>query len=347
MTPQQAAAIGRLPRGMGLLGAVVREGRSVRVKDLHQHPSSVGFPPHHPPMTSFLGVPVRYGGRTVGHLYLTNKRDGDEFTDEDERITEMLADRGAIAMEIARLSVAAQSAIQSRDNLLAVVSHDLRNPLSAIRLTATHLASKTEVPQEALQHLDVISRAAERMNRLIGDLLNASSIEAGTFTVQAQAEEVPPVVRELVEAMRPAAVARSIQLDYHAPDDLPRARCDRQRLAQVLSNVVDNAVKFTPDGGRIHIDVRPDGAELCFEVIDSGVGIPAEDLPHLFDRYWKGTTGRREGTGLGLYIARGIVEAHGGSISVTSQPGVGTTFSFTIPAERPGADDRRHNRDRS
>jgi signal transduction histidine kinase/CheY-like chemotaxis protein len=333
MEPGRVAEMGRPPRAIGLLGLVVHEGRTVRVKDLRQHPAFRGFPADHPVMSSFLGVPIRYRGKSLGTLYLANKRGAAEFSEQDEQTIQELAERAAAAMEVARLSHGMQEAIASRENLLAVVSHDLRSPLSSLKynIDLLILKSGSEDKWGIRQQLDLMIRSTAQMNRLICDLLNAAAVDSGTFTVDAQAEAVMPLVTGLVADIQSAVEDKGLQLTPTIARDLPAVWCDRLRIVQVLLNLVGNALKFTSRGGRISITVELLEKEVCFQVADTGSGIADEDKAHLFERYWKGKPSGTHGTGLGLYIAKGIVQAHGGRLWVESEVGVGTTFLFTLP----------------
>ena len=333
MDEKQSAPIGRAPRAVGLLGAVVREGRTIRVSDLREDPLFLGCPASHPPMTSFLGVPIPYAGKVAGHLYLVNKRSAAEFSEDDARTIERLAERAGVAMEISRLEIEMEGAVRSREDLLAVVSHDLRGPLSSMKLGTDllRLKDQEEGRLDGQKSLAAMQRAANHMHRLIGDLLNAASIKSGTFTLDTHAEDVLPLVAALIEEMKHMADSKKISLDCTAVPSLPKVQCDRERVLQVLANLVGNAIKFTPELGRICIDVATLDGEVCFKVSDSGPGIPEDEQPHLFDRYWKSKPSGRFGTGLGLYIAKGIVNSHGGRIWVESRVGSGSAFLFTLP----------------
>jgi PAS domain S-box-containing protein len=234
-----------------------------------------------------------------------------------------------------------RAAVRAKDDLLAIVSHDLRNPLSAIQLSARSLSRPApELERRStLKPLEVIQRSVERMNRLIDDLLQASTMEAGTFRVSPEAEAAGALVEEALRNIEPVATARSIRLRSDVESGLPPVRGDRLRLLQVLSNLLGNAVKFVPEGGTVQVRARAQGEEVLFAVSDDGPGIPADHLPHLFDRYWKGAAGERRGVGLGLFIAKGIVAAHGGRIWVESEAGAGSTFLFTLPVS-PSSPDR-------
>jgi PAS domain S-box-containing protein len=341
--PAHAAIMGRYPRPRGLLGEVVRTGRVVRLRDLREHPAFVGFPPEHPSMTSFLGVPVFSTGRIIGHLYLANKRSADEFSAEDQQFVEMLTERAGIVLQIKQLNEEVQAAVRTRDNLLAVVSHDLRSPLSAIQLSATlaMLPPPGGDRRANRKQLDVIARSAERMSHLIDDLLQAATIEAATFTISPEREDVGPLVDEVLAAIEPLAAEKSIHLQKRAPPNLPPIYCDRYRLGQVFGNLLGNAVKFVPEQGKIEVRAWVQEKDVHFAVCDNGPGVPDDQVAHLFDRYWKGKAEGRHGTGLGLFIAKGIVDAHGGRIWFENEANGGSSVHFTIPIAKDGEANER------
>ncbi len=221
----------------------------------------------------------------------------------------------------------AERAIRARDDLLATVSHDLKNPLYTIVLAAARV--ERQVPGN--EHLGLIRRSVERMNCLIRDLLDAALIEAGQLQIDPRPVATVDLLAEAVALIRLQSDERSIRLVLAAAPDLPPMRGDRDRLLQVLANLLGNAVKFSPAGGVITVHAKPRGADIEIAVADRGPGIDPEQQAHLFDRYWRSGTAGMAGTGLGLTIAKGIVEAHGGHIAVESQPGAGSRFTFTIP----------------
>jgi PAS domain S-box-containing protein len=284
---------------------------------------------------SLMVVPLSAHGRAFGALTFFAAESGRRYTPADLSLAQALASRTAVAMDNARLHAKAQRAVAARDAILALVSHDLRDPLGVILLQTTLvLADRTSKGRhdETTKPFDTIRRAAKRMSRLIQDLLDIVSIEAGRFAIERSRQAVGPLLREALEASQPQAATRSLRLegDPSAGDALA-VDCDRDRLLQVFANLLGNAIKFTPAGGAISVRVEPRANDACFSVADTGVGIPADDLPHVFDRFWQAEQTARLGTGLGLSIARGIVEAHGGRLWVESQVGVGSTFSFTLP----------------
>lgn len=492
---QEVSALGGAPRGVGVLGAVVRSQRSIRVRDVQEHPSSAGFPPSHPPMTSFLGVPIRYEGQSRGNLYFANKQGAAEFSQDDQAMAEMLADRVAMATEVVRLRqveerersryqflakaaplltesledyqgtlqaiarvvvpaladvcaidlvdeqdggvrkvaihgadpskqealrqllgrfrrvpedillaidqrrplrrefgivapmilrgrvigvlrlsmaesgrrysdddmplaaevarmaalavnqatlyASARTAIEARDNLLAFIAHDVRNYLSTIRMAGELMsqAGPQGERRKGRKQLEAIKRAAMRMEHLIEGLRDASMIETGQFAVQKEPQEPRALAEEALRALEPQAEAASVRLAMRVEGHPPRAHCDAGRVLQVLANLLGNALRFTPAGGEVSITVKPVAEGVCISVSDTGCGIREEQLAHVFERHWRARPATRGSTGLGLYIAKGIVESHGGRIWVESKVGVGTKFSFTLP---PAPDDALH-----
>lgn len=226
----------------------------------------------------------------------------------------------------------AERAARARDEVLAVVSHDLRNPLNLVMTNAELLLdTATERPQSERALIDMIRRAADQMHRLIRDLLQVAAIEAGSMTVEPASESAWSIVEEACSTLAHVARAKDITLSFGEPRHLPPVTADRDRILQVLGNLIGNALKFTPEGGRIDVAVAETPDALVFSVADSGSGIDPEDLPHIFDRFWQARHARAAGAGLGLAICRGIVQAHGGELWATSEPGNGSTFSFTLP----------------
>ncbi len=241
------------------------------------------------------------------------------------------------------------SAILARENILALVSHDLRTPLSTIALTAqTALRSAPESDRRASgKQLQRIIGAADRMTRLIDDLLRAATIDAGVFTVEARPHEVWPMLEAAMRGLEAAAASKSVRLECTAPRPLPPVWADEARVVQVLDNLLSNALKVSPPGSLIELRAEAGRGEVLFSIADRGPGIAEESLPRLFERFYSKQVNREagEGIGLGLFIAQGIVRAHGGKLWAESKVGVGSTFHFTIPmapreerSPRPGGE---------
>ncbi|AUX27351.1 sensor histidine kinase [Sorangium cellulosum] len=285
---------------------------------------------------SLVAAPLRgRDGQCIGSLQLLDRRDG-PFDESDEVLLTQLAQSASVALENARLYNEAQAATRARDDLLAIVSHDLRNPLNTIAITASLLRSDLLQRQqgeedEAVQLVDRMDRGIQRMTRLIEDLLDASRIEAGRLVVSPRVERGGSLVREALEAAASLAEAKGCRAVQGAIDASLEVLADRDRVLQVFSNLLGNALKFTPKGGVVSVSLCRVAGLARFSVADTGPGIPPEHQPHLFDRYWKATQESRTGAGLGLYIARGIVEAHHGTVAVESTPGQGTTIHFSLP----------------
>lgn len=245
------------------------------------------------------------------------------WTAEEIEVAEDLR-RCAVEVDLVRQVRRAENAIEVRDELMAIVSHDLKNPLNVIEMAAHLLADRAQDPL-----VDRISRAADNMERLIGDLLDLAKIEGGRFTISPRAMSAKAIVEDGVGLIEAVAEQKHVRVEVAAADI--RIHADAQRVLQVLSNLLGNAIKFTPVGGTIRIGTEPEGDWVRFTVEDSGPGIAASELPHVFERYWQGRGASRHSVGLGLYIAKGIVDAHGGRIWVESRVGRGSTFHFTLP----------------
>jgi chemotaxis family two-component system sensor kinase Cph1 len=244
--------------------------------------------------------------------------------------------RRAIEIDLEQQIARAEEAVRARDDLVAVVSHDLKNPVNvillAIRLLRTQLHEPA--PGAALATLVRLDRAALGMTALITDLLDLAKIEAGRFQVLPAPCEVRALVADAATLLEPGADERSVRLETSGVENAS-VFADRDRMFQVLGNLVGNAIKFSPRGGVVRIATTTAKGFTRFEVRDEGPGIASNLVPHVFDRYWQGMLTRTgQGSGLGLYIAKGLVEAHGGRIWVESSVGIGSTFYFTVPSVR-------------
>ncbi|HVR64521.1 MAG TPA: ATP-binding protein [Polyangia bacterium] len=283
---------------------------------------------------SYIVVPLSAHGRVFGALTLATVRaSGRRYGQAELEIAEHLGRRAGLAIENARLFREAQDAIRLRERVLAIVSHDLRNPLTAARMSAELIAKQAhqQKDERLLKHAETIERSALRMEHLIGDLLDMARIHAGKLEIVRRAHRADAIVREASEPFEGAAARQGIHYTVEPTLTDLSVDCDRERVLQIFSNLLGNAFKFAARGDHITLRARREGGELRFEVADSGPGIPADERPHIFDAYWSAERRGVKGTGLGLYIVRGVVEAHGGRIWVDSDPGRGTTFFFTLP----------------
>jgi signal transduction histidine kinase len=278
-------------------------------------------------------LPLRDRGRLAGVLVLVSSDPRRRQVPEDLKVAEDFAHRAALALENARLYRVAHDAVRARDEVLGIIAHDLRNPLNSVTLAAGGLLRSERKAAET------ILRSVQRADRLIQDILDVGRVEGGRLSVDRT--RVPPrdLLIETLDAFSPLALDASLELLADVPATLPMVLGDRSRLLQVLSNLVGNAIKFTAAGGQIRIGAEQRGDEVCFRVSDSGSGIVAEVMSHIFDRFWQARRTDRRGSGLGLFIAKALVEAHGGRIWVESAPGQGSTFYFTVSVA-PTAEDR-------
>jgi PAS domain S-box-containing protein len=447
---EQAARIGRYPRPVGLLGLVGKDNRGIRLRDLRNHPEHRGFPPGHPAMTSFLGVPIQYRSRAVGNMYLTNKQGADEFTPEDQDLLEMLADDVGVAIELARLYSAegkerawlqavvdqmpegivlmdaeghvtlenrfmralAEGGIgtldlrkpsgelvspddlpiaralsnqettqgyeavarradgrlvallvgaapiktrngelvgatmilqdvsplkeleQLREEWASIIAHDLQQPIHAILLRAD-LLLRGELRDEQKHNVRQIRETVVRVGRMVSDLLDASLVDANRLRIKLDRLDFGELLRAIIERVPGAWPRTTMRMPAESPLFV---RGDAHRLEQVVTNLLSNAVKYGAADTGIQIDVAPCNEFAEVSVTNYGEGIPADELPLIFERYARSRTARMSGTkglGLGLYIAKGLVEAHGGRIWAESVPGESTVFRFTVPLDRP------------
>jgi PAS domain S-box-containing protein len=319
----------------------VRAAPSERLQAAAEAAVQSGEPPVTPADLLAIGadgvraLPLTVRAHAVGALVLVGSAPAP--TDEDLVLLLDVTRRAALAVENARLYEAAQRAIGARDEVLGVVSHDLGNALSAIFI-GTKLLMRSAGARDSAIHAQLhgMRRAAEQMKRLVQDLLEIRRIEAGRLPLDLRPVRVATLLEESGAAVQPLAEDKNIRLEIRVAEDGTVAG-DRDRLLQVLANLAGNAVKFTPEGGSIRISAERDADAVCFSIVDSGPGIAADALPHVFDRFWRARHTGQHGVGLGLAIAKGIVEAHGGRIWVESEPGRGASFRFTVPSARGGA----------
>jgi PAS domain S-box-containing protein len=449
-----AKAIGHLPMGNGLLGAVIREGQTIRVPHIAADPRSSGFPPAHPPMTSFLGVPLRLGQQVFGNFYVTDKQGGSAFTEDDARVLERFSAQASLTLAYARQAeqqerwlfetlvlhaphgmvffpadpggevlgnpaaermmgritrgndpartydlkhpdgrplgddelpstralreeavinlevvierhhgritpallsaapVRSESGVKLgavvifqditalkqlqhlRQDFMALVAHDLRTPLQSVLLQIDALMQRAageaaSVPVSALQ---VMKRNSLRLDRLVRDLLDASQVDSQGIHLDLVTVRLPELASSIVSQAAGALGTHSAVVVVTG--EPPAVLADPLRLEQVVTNLLENAAKYSDEGTQIRILIEQAGRGAALSVEDHGPGIAPEELPRLFDRYFQTQRARakRRGLGLGLFITKGLVEAHGGTISVESVAGTGSTFRIWLPA---------------
>src|SRR5678815_5570830 len=293
---------------------------------------------------TLVAIPLIHRDEVVGAL-------GVSFSDvtavgaADQAFTLLLAQATADALYRARgfdtereQRHEAELAARAREEVLGVVAHDLRNPIHLLGSTAELLADPKLEENERPDLLQVSKRAVRQMDRLIGDLLDTARLQAGRFSLQLKDVKASRLLRQAEETFRQMAADKKIQFEVSVPAQDLTLRADEDRAAQVLGNLLGNAFKFTPAGGRVTLSVSRSDGDAQFHVADTGPGLSEEQIGRLFERFWQGRPGARRGVGLGLTIARGIVEAHAGRMWVDSTPGNGSTFSFSLPLASQQAD---------
>jgi len=294
---------------------------------------------------SFLVVPFGTAERTMGTILLLTRGTGRPYDGDDVPLALEFARRAGVAVESALLYQNAQKALAARDALLNTVSHDLGNQLQAAGMVMDRLEGllKRGELEEAVSLVSAGRRSMSFMNRLLRDFLEGARTEAGRLHLRRRPCSVGLFVEETVSMLEPLARARGVRVELDLdPVQLPLVEVDQDRVAQALSNLVGNAIRYTPSGGLVTVRAGSEAGEVRISVEDTGPGIPPEDLERVFDRFWRGNNAqakRAGGVGLGLAIARGIVRSHGGSIWAESDPGRGSRFHFTLPLAEALADD--------
>ena len=281
---------------------------------------------------SALFLPLVAREQLIGALTLFRAAERAGFDGDDLQFAEDLARLAALALDNARLHDTVRASLRARDEMVGVVSHDLRNPVAAVKmLSRALLEDDGSNPTQSHDSLGLIAQAAEQMDALIRDLLDVNRLDAGRLSIAPVAVDPSSLLTESLQTLRPLVQEKGILLDLQIESGLPKVMADRERIQQTLSNLVGNAIKFSASESKIVVLARKDSDGVVISVLDRGKGIPTEQLPRVFDRYWQSSRTDRQGAGLGLAIAKGIVEAHGGRIWLESKPGEGTTASFTLP----------------
>lgn len=339
ITPEERAGMGELPKGHGILGVLIREQRPLRLPDLARHPDSAGFPPGHPPMKSFLGVPIIGRQGVIGELYLTDKVSAPEFSEEDEHLAVLFATQIAAAMENARLHEESAQLLEevqqlhrTRERFFAMVNHELRNALAAVQGWAEMLTRRkdpTTVPRAAFEVLD----AAEGASALISDLLDLSRLDEDRLKPVIRTVDCLTVVRQAISRLEPMAANKQVRLAPIFPDATITCRTDAQRVEQILLNLVGNAVRHTPPGSQVTITAEHVGQHARLSVADEGPGLEPDQVERVFDVYETKAGEERLGTGLGLPLSRRLAQLLGGNLYATPRPGKGGLFTLELPLD--------------
>jgi len=283
------------------------------------------------PFVSLAVLPLRAAGELLGTLTASRHAGSPPLEAEDETVLADLADRGALVIQNARVHDRARRALRDREQTMAVISHDLRTPLSSLALAIDSLERRFESETEPPRSLGTMKRSIRHMQYLVENLVDLARIDGGGLAYALVPLDADGLIAEAIAAHEDIAQRASLALvAFHEPLGLVVG--DRDALLRVFSNLIGNAIKFTRAPGRIEVRGERLPGAVRFIVADTGIGIPAENLPHVFDRYWQASGRMEKGVGLGLTIARAIVAAHDGEITVESALGKGTSFSFRIPA---------------
>jgi len=333
--------IGDAPTGRGLLGLVIRDSKPIRTPDITKHPKRFGFPPHHPAMKSFLGVPIVSHGEVFGNLYLTEKVGATEFTLEDQAIAVLLAAHAAVAVENARLNEGSQRLLgqirdmqRQRDLSFAMMNHELRNALTGVYGWAERLV-RGKSPDTAARAAREVYESADRTMTLLNNFLDLTRLDAGKMRPAWRDVDVPTAVARVFSGVRPAAEAKQVTLEVRRTGVVAKFRTDPVRLEQILVNLLTNAVRHSPGGSPVVVQVVAADSEVRFAVIDRGPGIPVELQSRIFEPFERFDPHSGVGTGLGLPVSRRLAEVLGGRLTVESELGRGATFTLALPLTPP------------
>jgi signal transduction histidine kinase len=333
--------IGDPPSGRGLLGLVIRDPKPIRTADITKHPKRYGFPPHHPPMKSFLGVPIVSREEVFGNLYLTDKIGEAEFSLEDQAIAVLLAAQAAVAIENARLNDESHRLVgqvremqRQRDLSFAMMNHELRNALTGVYGWAERLV-RGKSPEAAAQAAREVYDSAERTIALLNNFLDLARLDAGKVQPVWREVEIPAAIERAAAGIRPIADAKQVTLEIRRVASGSTIRTDPVRLEQILVNLLSNAVRHGPEKSSVVVDVVAADSEVTFAVIDHGPGIPPELQTRIFEPFERFDPHSGVGTGLGLPVSQRLAEVLGGRLTVESVPGRGATFILTLPSAPP------------
>jgi signal transduction histidine kinase len=330
--------IGPPPRGHGILGLVIREARPIRLPDLMRHPDTYGFPPHHPRMHSFLGVPIVGRRGVFGNLYLTEKHGG-LFTDDDERIAVLLAAVTAASVENARLHEESarllgevQQLHRTRERFFAMVNHELRNALAAVYGWAEMLVRKKDPATVPPAALEVLS-SAEQAIGLINDLLDLSRLDEDRLKPTIRPVDPGAVARRALGRVTPQAAEKGVALQLDVVPGLSPTATDASRVEQILVNLLTNAIRHTPPGSRVAVRMAEEADRVVVDVQDEGPGVAPGDEERIFDVYITRADEESRGIGLGLPLSRRLARLLGGELGVVPGNG-GGRFRLELPRVR-------------
>jgi signal transduction histidine kinase len=332
-----AARIGTPPRVHGILSVMIREATTIRLPDLTKHPDFQGYPPHHPVMRSFLGVPI-YGSRGVlGNLYVADKIGGETFTEEDEDIAVLLAAKTSAAVENARhheqrdqLLAEVQQLHRARERFFAMVNHELRNALAAVYGWSEMLVRKRDpatVPRAAFE----VMESARDAIALINDLLDLSRLDEDRLKPIIKAVEPISIASRSMRRMTPSAKLKQITLQLAAAPELPTCDTDANRVEQILVNLLANGIRYAPKQSAVRVSITTREGRVVYQVDDEGPGVSAADTERIFDIYVTKPDEESLGLGLGLPLSRRLARLLGGELHAVARSGTGGRFVLEVP----------------
>jgi signal transduction histidine kinase len=334
--PEVASMIRAQPVGKGLLGLLFTNPRPIRVKEISQHPKAHGFPEHHPIMKSFLGVPVQDKSKLVGGLYLTDRKGATEFSKDDEAVAMMFARHGASAIENARLLERTRLLLDeihqlkdTRERFYAMINHELRNALTAVYGWAELWLRKSgdDPPRPAIE----VYESAERTLVLLEDMLQLSRMDAGKLLPLIQDADAAAVAYEAIRSVEPSAAQKDIRVNVNGAGHKLPCKTDPVRVRQILTNLLQNAVRHSPAAEIISVEVCADDENMRFDVVDRGEGIPKKLHEEIFKAFELDWEKLERGSGLGLDVSRRLARLLGGNLRVESKPGHGARFILDLP----------------
>ncbi len=282
-----------------------------------------------------LAVPLVARNRTLGVIALVMAESSRHYQTADVELAMELGRRAGVALDNTRHYRESQDAVRLREQILAIVSHDLRSPLTAIELGTTMALESPAIEPTTRKQLEIVQRSTLRMERIIGDLLDLAHIQSGKLKLDRTNQDAAQLLTDVLEMYGPIARDKAIKLIQHVELRGALVHCDRGRIEQVLGNIMGNAIKFCRPGDTITVRATREDAHVRYIVEDTGPGIPEHDLPHVFEAYWSARDRSKHGLGLGLYISKSIIDAHGGEMWVQSKAGDGATLVVTLPVAEP------------
>jgi signal transduction histidine kinase len=322
-----------VPTEGSIAGLVVQTGKPIVVPDVREDPHFYRQADEQSDFNtrSILAVPMVVRGNVLGVLEVVNKQGGGEFTREDVEMLTVLGGQAAVAVQNALLF--------QQSDLVAEIVHEMRTPLMSIVGYSELMQQPAMTLEQCRQFAGIIVGEAERLSGLANGFLELAKLESGRASLSHDRVDLSTVIRMAIGVLVPQADEKQVGLSADVPDDLPPVMGDAQRMHQVMLNLMGNGIKYCQAGDTVTVTARREGESFVVSVADTGPGIPADVLPRIFERFYRvpGTEERAVGSGLGLTISRKIVEAHGGEITVSSEEGEGTTFTFTLPLESAAA----------